>query len=181
MEEFNHDDVAARPHPKALMEAVLNLIVTWPELEIGLTYWISLAINLRPSETGILLGAMDTKTKINKLKALYAHRGDREAAKLLKDIAKEHKEHADVRNTIAHAKLLGASKANPDEAYFLTSMAIPDQHGFMEISRLSVADLRAAERFAKDRSKDILALLKARGLKYGRDSRAHNNPKAPAT
>ena len=69
---------------------MLNVVMAWPKLEIGLTYWISLAICLRPSETGILLGAMDTKSRINKLKALYLHRNDKDAVALLKRIATEH-------------------------------------------------------------------------------------------
>ena len=145
---------------------MLNVVLAWPKLEIGLTYWISLAIKLRPSETGILLGVMDTKSRINKLKALYTHRNDKEAVTLLKTISKEHETHSEVRNIIAHAQLLGASKAVRTDAYFLTSRAIPDRHGFMVIERVNCDEMNAAARFATNRAKDIRALLKARGLRY---------------
>lgn len=164
MKKHDPDDIAPKPHPPKLMDAILDVIIAWPVLETSLTYWISLALNIRPSETGILLGAMDTRTKIDKLDALYAHRKNTEEETLLKKLSSGHKEHVKVRNTIAHAQLLGSSKRKPDEMYFLTSRAVPDEYGFMVILRVPLADMENAARFARDSSADIRALLKARGL-----------------
>ena len=162
---FDEKDVAPKPYPKELTDAILNVILAWPVLESALTFWISEAIKVRPSETGILLGAMETRTKIDKLKSLYAHRKDKEAAALLKELSKAHRAHVDIRNTLAHAQILGASKFKPKEAYFMTSRAVPEQHGFMVVLRVPIEDMVAAARFAKDSSRDIRALLKVRGLK----------------
>ena len=57
MKNLDASDIADKPHPKRFTNAMLNVVLAWPKLEIGLTYWISLAIKLRPSETGILLGS----------------------------------------------------------------------------------------------------------------------------
>lgn len=164
MKKFDPDDVSPKPHTKAITDAILDVILAWPVLETSLTYWISLATGLRPSETGILIGTMDTRTKINKLRNLHSHRKDEEATTLLKAISKEHDTHVDARNTIAHAQLMGGSKRSPDEVFFLTSRAVLDRHGFMVVVRVPIADMRAAAQFARGRSKDIRALLKARGL-----------------
>jgi hypothetical protein len=161
---FDPHDVAPEPHPQNLLSAIAEVILAWPLLEIGLTNWIGYAISVRPSETGILLGVMDTKSKINKLKALYVHRNaDKEATQFLRTLSKEHENHAKVRNTLAHAILLGASISAPDDAYFMTSQAVPDQHGFMMIHRLSLSELGATAAFARGRAVDIKKLLKTRG------------------
>ena len=140
-------------------------IIAWPYLEIGLTNWIAFALNVRISETAILLGAMDTRNKLDKLKALYVHRNsDKEAVALLKEMAKEHKAHADIRNTIAHAMTLGSSLTDSQCVYFLTSRAVPDEHGFMSVLRFHARDFADAREFAISRAADIRNLLKARGV-----------------
>ncbi len=162
--QLDRADLVPKPVSRRLREAILKPILAWPYLEIGLAYWIGFALGVRASEAAILIGAMDTRNKIDKLRALYVHRKDKEAVALLKEITKEHGEHVKIRNTIAHAMLMGSSREDPDCAYFLTSRADPHEHGFMVVSRYSISSFEAAEEFALSRSMDICNLLRARGV-----------------
>jgi hypothetical protein len=161
--KFNAEDVDDKPAPD-LRELILDLMLSWPELEYGLACWIAFALKVRPSEAAIMLGTANNRTKIDKLKALYEHRGgDQQAVALLKQIAKEYKAFADVRNTIAHAMLLGTSKTNPNTAYFLTTRAVPDEHGFMVVKAIDFRSLKEAQDLAFERAMNIREMLKARG------------------
>lgn len=160
---FDLEDLDDGSTPTALKEAILDLMLSWPKLEYGLVCWIAFALQVTPSETAIALGAMSNRNKIERLKALYTHRDDAEASALLKQLAKEHQEFSRIRNTIAHALLLGASKGKPDAAYFLSTRAVPDERGFMEVARIDMSSFQEARTFALARALSIRSFLQSRG------------------
>jgi hypothetical protein len=160
--EFDATDVDDSPSAE-LRELIVDLMLAWPKLELGLTYWIAFALGVRASECSIILGAMDTRSKIDKLKALYAHRNHDDLAELLKVISKEHREFSDVRNTIAHAMLMGTSKTKARAAYFLTTRAVPDEYGFMFVRRFDFDSFKEAREFAIHNAMKINELLKTHG------------------
>jgi hypothetical protein len=161
---FDPDDVDEGPAPTELNDLILDLMLSWPKLEFGLTIWISFAQGVPVSEAAEALGTMSNRDKLKRLKDLRTHRDDQEAKDLLRDISKEHEVFAQVRNTVAHAMLIGTSRSKPDDAYFLTTRAMPGEQGFMEVRRLAFSNFEEARHFAIERAKDIRGLLKARGV-----------------
>jgi hypothetical protein len=160
---FDTEDLDDGPSPPVLKEAILDLMLSWPKLEHGLTYWIAFAQGVAVSDAAAALGTMSNRNKIKKLTGLYAHRDDQKAVELLANVAKEHETFARVRNTVAHAMLMGTSRSEPNTAYFLTTMAVPDEQGFMEVRRLAFSSFKEARDFAIERAMNIRHLLKSRG------------------
>ena len=161
--QFDLADLEEGATPEALRDLILDLMLSWPKLEYALTVWISVAEQVTVSVAASALGTMSNGNKIRKLAGLYALRDDQEAAELLAKVAKEHEVFARVRNTVAHAMLIGTSKSEPEDAYFLTTRAVPNEQGFMEVRRLEFSNFKEARDFAIERSINIRDLLKARG------------------
>ncbi len=160
---FEIDDLNEHDTPEVLKDLILDLMLSWPKLEYGLTIWIAFVQGVPVSEVAAALGTMSNRDKLKRLKALYAHRDDQEAIDLLRAITKEHEVFARVRKTIAHAMLIGTSKSQQDDAYFLTTRAMPGEQGFMEVRQLAFSNFEEARHFAIERALDVRALLKARG------------------
>lgn len=163
---FQLDDLNEDPTPalEEVKELILDLILVWPNLEYGLTCWIAFAKGVPVSQAAKELGTRSNRDRIRELNKLYAQMNDAEAAALLLNIGEEHESFVHVRNTVAHALLVGTSKSKPQTAYFLTTRAVPEEHGFMEIRGLAFSSFKEAREFAIGRAANIRDLLRARGV-----------------
>lgn len=164
MKAFESDDLDQDNAPSELREAILDLMLAWPMLEYAFTIWIAFMQGVPVSKAAAELGFMGNAARLKKLENLYADNDDAEAVGLLQRVVQEHIEFSGVRNTVAHAMLIGTSKSKPDDAYFLTTRDFPNEQGFMEVRRLAFDSFTEARAFAMERSMNIRDLLKARGV-----------------
>jgi hypothetical protein len=163
---FDPSDVDDGPMPEELGDLMLDLMLSWPLLEMGFTQWIAFARGVPISEAAAEIGTKSNVAKLKELKDLYASKADPQAAALLSVVVKEYEEFARVRNRVAHGKYLGTSKSKANTAYFLTTRAVPKQQGFMEVAAMAFSNFKEARAFAIQRSRSILDLLAARGVKF---------------
>jgi hypothetical protein len=69
--------------PKSAEEAILLLLRAWPLFEIALTDWLIAVAGMNSDDIGALMvGRMETRGKIEKLKDIYGHLGGIGRAKL---------------------------------------------------------------------------------------------------
>jgi hypothetical protein len=113
--------------PQDAQEAILFLIRTWPLFEIALTDWL-IALTRMDREIGVLMvGRMDTGSKINRLKEIYAHLGDKNQVQWLKNLDKSAKRYTSIRNTVVHTMYMGhrADPNKPEECQLIFSTHRP--------------------------------------------------------
>ena len=87
-QRFKFDDLIERPTPAVLKELVLDLMLSWPMLEQGLTFWMAFARGVTVSKVAAEIGVMSNRIKIQKLKDLYTDSDDHTAVDLLENVAK---------------------------------------------------------------------------------------------
>jgi hypothetical protein len=116
-----------RKMPQDAQEAILLLVRMWPLYEIALTDWL-IAIAGMDSEIGVLMvGRMDTRGKIDKLKEIYAHLGDKDQVQWLKNLQKSAERYTYFRNTVVHTLYVGhrPDPEKPDEYQLIFSTHRP--------------------------------------------------------
>jgi hypothetical protein len=147
---LNHDiDQQAR-------DIICDVILSWARLDSLVSQLTLLAFGLALDGGTILLGSMDTKTKLDRLKKLYDHFGMEEAAQSIANLRQSHKDFVDVRNTIAHHTCAGCWKSDPNMIVFAPVRVPHKQLNMVELSHVPVKAMARAARFATEVGNQLL-------------------------
>jgi hypothetical protein len=138
--------------PQDAQEAILLLVRTWPLFEIALTDWL-IAIARMDSEIGVLMvGRMDTGSKINKLKEIYAHLGDKNQVQWLKNLNKRAERYTYIRNIVVHTMYVGhrADPKKPEEyqLIFSTHRPVKGRRKSIDAVIVTPSDIKETASFA---------------------------------
>jgi len=94
-------------------EAMLSLVLAWGRYDGLISQWLLQAFSLSLDSGSILLGNMDTRTKLDRLKGLYQHHGKKAVVANIAKLQKDHLEFVDIRNLIAHSGCAGQVRSHP--------------------------------------------------------------------
>lgn len=148
MEQFSKDDLTFTLDDKA-RAVMLGVILEWARYDSLVSQWLLYAFGLSPDEGAILLGNMDTRTKLERVKNLYQHHAMDEAVDRIARLQKAHGDLVDVRNAIAHAMCAGHRKSDPEQIIFAPVRPVKGRLGNMLVEMHSVKSMEAAAFFAK--------------------------------
>lgn len=140
---------------------IAELILSWARYDSLVTHWTFRVFGMGPDEGPIILGAMDTKTKLGRIKSLYAHFSKKRSAENVATLLKVHGQHVDVRNAICHKACAGHHRRDPDRIIFANPKAFPQQPGQMMIEMYHIDQFRAAIAFAKKAADEISKIVDA--------------------
>jgi hypothetical protein len=160
-------------------KAMVDLVLAWASYDSLVSQWIIVTFALPLDAGSILVGNMDTRTKLERLESLYRHRGV-SGATSIKDLRKEHLKHVDVRNRVCHAHCAGRFKSDPEWIVFAPVKNVRGEPGQMLVEAIHLDQMRAATGFAKHACKNLNRIIDA-GL--ARRQRTPDNPhrSAPTT
>ena len=179
--EFNISDVSSEIDEETCI-LVADLILAWARYDSLVTQWTYRTFNMTADEGSIFIGNMDTRTKLDRLKAFFKHYGHTTSVELIAELAKLNKTHAEVRNSICHKTCGGHSKSDPDRLIFSNGKIYPQQPGRMMIELIHLDQIRAATAFAKEKadliSKFVDALI---AQQEGSTEQSPGNPKSSPT
>ena len=125
-----------------------ELIMGWAMFEASLSHFLLLAFGIALDEGSILIGNMDTRTKLDRLQTLYKHHGMKSAATNIRNLIAVHKHFVDVRNVVAHHVCMGHYVADPDMLMFSAGRVSPGHKGMIRGVSYSVHQMSAATDFA---------------------------------
>jgi hypothetical protein len=134
---------------------MLDVILAWARFDTFISKWISVAFGTSPDATVILMGNMDTRNKLERLKSLYAHFGFTSEADRIEALKKAHAEHVNVRNTIAHVSCVGQVAGEPDKVVFTAVRRVKNQPGYTFVEVIHLEQMVAAVGFALRACEDI--------------------------
>lgn len=149
--DFNISDVSNEIDEES-RALVADLVLAWARYDSLVTQWTYRTFNMTADEGSIFIGNMDTRTKLERIKALYKHYGHKSSVEKVAELAKLHKDHADVRNTICHKTCGGHSKSDPDRLIFSNGKIYPQMPGRMLVELIHLDQIREAIAFAKGSS-----------------------------
>jgi len=129
---------------------MLDLILTWARLDTACSIWVTLAFGMCTDSGPILLGNMDMKTKLDRLKALAAHHDLKPTAKSIANLQKIVAHYVPLRNAIAHSMLTGERISKPGTIVFSPLKPAPGILEHMLIHEVTVQAMKNATVFAYD-------------------------------
>jgi hypothetical protein len=160
MEAFNPDDLE-KVIEQDVRDEMLDVILSWARFDTFVSKWVSLAFGTQPDAAVILMGNMDTKNKLDKLKTLYEHFGFAEGAESLNRLRKAHGEHVDVRNAIAHSSCVGRMKSDKQRIVFSSMKRVKGDLGKALVESIHTDQMRAATNFALKACANIEKIIAA--------------------
>ena len=134
---------------------MLDVILQWARFDGLVSQWVLFAYGLSPDGGALLLGTMDTRNKLDKIKALYEHHGMTEAVGRIAYLQKCHGKLVDVRNAIAHAACGGQKKSDPKMVIFAPVKAMKGMVGKMMVETHSIGKMKLAAQFATEVSNQL--------------------------
>jgi hypothetical protein len=138
---------------------MLQLILSWAKFDAALTQFVLAAFGTSLDEGSLLLGNMQTRDKLDKLKALYKHHGMAEAAESIAVITKGHKHYVDVRNSIAHHACLGMYLPKGDAVMFSAGRIAPGNKGLIGGVAYTLEHMTLAGLFAQRISEVLFGVI----------------------
>jgi hypothetical protein len=152
--------------PQSAQEAILLLARTWPLFEIALTDWL-IAVSGMDSEIGVLMvGRMDTRAKIAKLKEVYAHLGDSRQVQWLKNLNRSAEGYTSIRNTIVHTLYVGhrpdPKKSGRYQMIFSTHRPVKGRRKSIDAVIVTLPDIKKTASFAVRATQEIRNALARR-------------------
>lgn len=134
-------------------------ILAWADLDTGISRLILLVFRVEDDAGSILIGNMDLKTKVEKIKALYDHHGQKSSSASLGKLITAMREYSSCRNSVAHRKCIGKSKSAPTRLLFLSARHVKGVPGQFEMLSIDHSELVASAAFARDASVKIHELI----------------------
>lgn len=131
-------------------DVMLDLILAWARLDTACSIWVTLAFGMCTDSGPILLGNMDTKSKLDRLKALAKHHKLATAAKSIDNLKKTVEHYAQIRNAIAHSMLAGERVSKPGVIVFSPLKPAPGVLAHMMIQEVRLEAMKKAAAFARD-------------------------------
>lgn len=102
------DDVIIEGGPQAHILAALGSInFAWAQLDSFVSAALYSILSVDPIEFGILLGRVETQSKLGKLHRILKHRGERYRAEIVKSAINSLEELRPLRNAITHGRYVG--------------------------------------------------------------------------
>jgi hypothetical protein len=99
-------------------DVIAEVILSWARFDSAVTQFVLEAFGT-PFDAGcILIGNMDTKTKLDRLKMLYQHHKMEAAAQSISNMLSMHRAFVGVRNSVAHSLCVGHLREKPDFVVF---------------------------------------------------------------
>ena len=157
MQEFDITDLD-KSIDEEVREVIGKLIMTWARLDSLLSQWVIVEFGMTLDSGSILLGNMDTRTKLDRLKQLYEHHGDKRSAKAVANLSKLHASHIDIRNTVAHTQCGGRRKSEPDILVFAPVKPSKGMPGTALVEQIRLRGIARATEYA-DQAGDKLAVI----------------------
>lgn len=114
------------------------------------TQIMMLAFGLSLDNGPILIGNMDTKQKLDRLKALYEHFSMKRATLYAGNLKAAHSHYVDVRNTVAHSMLAGRRISAPNVLVFSSLRIQKKALGHVEVIQIHLEGIRRATTRAND-------------------------------
>lgn len=176
MIEFPISDVSATIDEES-RNLISDLVLAWARYDSLVTQWTYRSFGMGPDEGSIFIGEMPTKSKLDKLKALFTHYGHTSTAQLVAKISKQSKLHADVRNSICHKTCGGHSRSDPDRLIFSDGRIFRTKPGQMMVELIHLDQIRAATKFANQFADAISKLVDALvAQQEGLNGQSRGNP-----
>lgn len=135
-----------------------DLIIAWGKFESLVSQWVILSFGMKLDIGALLVGKMDIDNKLNRLQKLFAHH-HLSGAEKIKKLKKDYKKHADIRNKLAHAALVGISKIEPDRLVFAVTEQEQGRPDHMIIDLVHLEQLQCATAFAESVSSELNELI----------------------
>lgn len=149
-------------------ERIRSLMRCWPLLELSATDWLIFEAGMDHAVGRIVLGNMDLKTKLERLKAIHTHRKKKKDRADVTALIKDHRKHSDVRNVVAHCPVLGMSE-DQDSVLFVRNRVIPETE-LIDVEAVSLQKILDASIFASTAGITLLAhVMKLRGEELPQD------------
>lgn len=153
--------------PPVAENAISVLVLTWPHFDHILTEWLILLTEMQQDIGRILIGKMETNTKLDRLKAISKHLGHDADVKTITRISKSHEHFSKIRNTIAHCPILGMNPDRPLEILFVESRFVRGRRDLVDVSSIRLERITAAAEFATKTAATIMrALSQAQPTKF---------------
>lgn len=143
---------------QATKDAICELILAWARYDSLVTQLVVLAFGLSLDTGPVLLGNMETRTKLDRLKKLYDHFGMEKAAESIGNLRQWHRRYVDIRNTIAHSGCGGQRKSDPDTIIFAPVKAAHGELGRMIVDQVHIDGIRKATQFAMAAGNNLLTV-----------------------
>lgn len=158
-------------------QLIARLVLAWARYDSQVTQWAIRAFGMEPDEGTIIIGNMDTKTKLERIKKLHLHFGQLEQANWIAEIGKLHKEQVDVRNAICHKMCAGHHRREPNYLIFADPKPPSQKVGHMTIIMHHLDQLKTSTSFATKAADEISGIVDAY-LDLLEESRAQSDAKS---
>lgn len=149
MSEVTVDDIQPLVSEKAKL-AIADLVLAWARLDTMVTQWVILAFGMCTDSGPILLGNMDTRTKLERLRTLCAHHGQTAAEQSITNLHKRHGQFVTIRNHVAHSMLAGQRISDPDALVFSIFKPSSGNIDTVYLATVKMEGIRRATLFALD-------------------------------
>lgn len=157
MPDFTLDDLEPNISQFA-RDVICDLILSWAKFDSLVSQLTLVAFGLSLDGGTIMLGAMDTRSKLDKLKKLYDHHQMEEAAQSIANLRQSHKEYVDIRNSVAHHTCAGSWKSRPEMIVFAPVRAVQGSVRMVEVEHIPLREMINAVGFAEGASNLLLAV-----------------------
>ena len=134
-------------------------ILAWADLETGISRLILLVFGLKDDAGSILVGNMDLKTKVEKIKILYEHHSQSRGAASFAKLANGIKKYAVCRNIVAHRKCIGSLISEPTRVVFLSAKHVKNVPGQFEMICVDQSELIASAEFARNAAVKVHSMI----------------------
>jgi hypothetical protein len=124
-------------------------ILAWADLDTGISRLTLLLLGLHADAGSILIGNMDLKTKVERIKSLYEQYGNAAAKDSFTKLIKSMKDFSSSRNAIAHRKCIGRLISQPTRVVFLSSKHVKGQRDRVEMMCVDHSEMIASADFAR--------------------------------
>ncbi len=179
MIEFAISDVSNSIDQEA-RNLISDLILAWARFDSLITQWTIRSFGMGLDEGSVFIGNMDTKSKLDKIKALQNHFGHIDAAAKVAEIAKQTRVHADVRNTICHQTCGGYVKSDLSRLVFSNGKILAGHPGKLRVELIHISQIKEATKFARTKADLVSELVDAFEALQERPSEGSPDDLSPA-
>ena len=171
-DDFDPDDIIRELSDDVKIQ-IADLILQWARMDGLVSQWVIRVFGMGLDTGAILLGNMDTRTKLERIKKLSAHH-KLAATERIADLLKLHAGHVDVRNLLAHAVCGGVRKSDPNRLIFAPVRQLQGKVGHMIVDLVHVDQIIAATNFARGAADELVELLNYLDERHAEHERAYS-------
>jgi len=169
MARFPIDDLDPNLTQEA-RDVICDLTLAWASYDTMISYWMILTFGLEMDVGSILLGNMDTKSKLDRMKLLCDHLGFKGSVDSIARLQKSHLEFVEARNALMHRRCIGMTHNDDCERLVFTSVKhIRRDIGNFELLAFDLNMFKTATNFANEAVDKIMKITKPLALKRDAD------------